>query len=290
MIAITTPTGHIGSRVVDLLLAAGETVRVVARDPDRLAPAVRARVEVVQGSSDDEAVLGKALAGATALFHCVPPVFGVPDVHEHYLSFTRPAIAAMKQHGVRRVVSVSGIGRHSSLNAGVVGSALAKDVELERAGFDVRALWCPGFMDNALNYLPSIRSTGTFFGVWRGDRKAPQVATRDIGAVAARLLVDDSWSGPGGVAVLGPEDLSTDDMAAILAEVLERPVRYQQVPADAYMAQLKQHGASEAMAQGLVEMFAAKDAGLDDTEPRTAENTTPTTFRQWCTEVLRPRF
>ena len=32
----------------------------------------------------------------------------------------------------------------------------------------------------------------------------------------------------------------------------------------------------------------AKDKGLDNAEPRTPENTTPTSFRQWCEEVLKP--
>jgi hypothetical protein len=32
----------------------------------------------------------------------------------------------------------------------------------------------------------------------------------------------------------------------------------------------------------------AKDRGLDHAVPRTPENTTPTSFRAWCTEVLRP--
>jgi hypothetical protein len=32
----------------------------------------------------------------------------------------------------------------------------------------------------------------------------------------------------------------------------------------------------------------AKNEGLDNAEPRTAENTTPTSFRQWCEEVLKP--
>jgi hypothetical protein len=49
-----------------------------------------------------------------------------------------------------------------------------------------------------------------------------------------------------------------------------------------------QFGASEAFAQSLVEMHAAKDKGLDSSEPRTPENTTPTSFRQWCEEVLKP--
>jgi len=32
----------------------------------------------------------------------------------------------------------------------------------------------------------------------------------------------------------------------------------------------------------------AKNEGLDNAEPRTAGSTTPTSFRQWCREVLKP--
>ena len=48
MIVVTTPTGQIGGRLASILLDAGEAVRVVARDPDRLAADVRERAEVVQ--------------------------------------------------------------------------------------------------------------------------------------------------------------------------------------------------------------------------------------------------
>ncbi len=61
-------------------------------------------------------------------------------------------------------------------------------------------------------------------------------------------------------------------------------------PARQYKAQLMKFGASENFAQSLVEMHAAKDNGLDSAEPRTLENTTPTSFRQWCEEVLKPAF
>ena len=47
-------------------------------------------------------------------------------------------------------------------------------------------------------------------------------------------------------------------------------------------------GMSDAMAQGLVDMFDAKNAGIDNAVKRTAENTTPTTYRQWCQDVLTP--
>ncbi len=288
MIVVTTPTGQIGSELVRLLLAAGHSVRVVARHPEKLAPEVRDRASVVRGSSDEVAVLDGALAGAESLFHVVPPVFGAPNVTEHYLRFTRAACAAMQRNGVRRVVSVSGIGRRVDMKAGVVTSSLLKDAEFERAGFDVRALWCPGFMENMLRNVETLRTQGKFFGMSRSDVKAPFVATRDIAASAARLLLDRSWTGPGGLAVLGPEDLSLDDIAAITADVCGRPISYQRLPAAVYKAELLKHGASEDFAQGLVEMHEAKDRGLDSSEPRSEETTTPTSYRAWCTEVLKP--
>jgi hypothetical protein len=36
------------------------------------------------------------------------------------------------------------------------------------------------------------------------------------------------------------------------------------------------------------DMMEAKNNGLDNAEPRTPESTTPTSFRQWCEEVLKP--
>jgi uncharacterized protein YbjT (DUF2867 family) len=73
MIVITTPTGQIGSRLVRQLLDQDKEVRVVVRDASRLEDAVRERVETVEGSHDDPAVLDKALPGAEALFWLVPP-------------------------------------------------------------------------------------------------------------------------------------------------------------------------------------------------------------------------
>jgi uncharacterized protein YbjT (DUF2867 family) len=143
-------------------------------------------------------------------------------------------------------------------------------------------------MDNLLNQVGAIKSQGLFFSPIAGDRKLLTCATRDIAAVAARLLLDHSWSGQDSVPVLGPEDLSFNDMAQIVSEVLGKPVRFQQIPGEAFKATLTEHGMSEAMAQGMLDMMVAKNEGLDNAEPRTPQATTPTSFRQWCEEVLKP--
>ena len=41
-------------------------------------------------------------------------------------------------------------------------------------------------------------------------------------------------------------------------------------------------------AQGMLDMAVAKDNGLDNAESRTPQSTTPTSFRQWCENVLKP--
>jgi uncharacterized protein YbjT (DUF2867 family) len=155
-------------------------------------------------------------------------------------------------------------------------------------GVNFRALTMPSFMDNMLMQLAPIRDRGVFFSPISGDLKLPSCATLDIAQVAARLLLDTSWTGIGHAAVLGPEDLSFNDMAAIMSDVLSKPIRYQQISFDAYKAGFVERGMSVAMAQGMTDMARAKNEGLDNAEPRTPENTTPTSFRQWCREELKP--
>ena len=69
---------------------------------------------------------------------------------------------------------------------------------------------------------------------------------------------------------------------------MNKPVRFEQISFEAYKSRFIDFGMSEAMAQGMTDMAAAKNNGLDNAEPRTPENTTPTSFRQWCEEVLKP--
>jgi uncharacterized protein YbjT (DUF2867 family) len=290
MIVITTPAGRIGRQVLGTLLGSGEPIRVIARDPSRLPAQALERVEVVPGSHGDFSVVDLAFAGADAVFWLVPPDPRAESVEAAYVDFTRPACEAFKRHEVKRVVGVSALGRGTAAagNAGLVTASLAMDDLIAGTGVGYRALAMPSFMDNILGQAERIKSQGVFFSPISGDRKLPSCATRDIAAVAARLLLDDSWSGTGSVPVLGPEDLSFNDMARIMSGVLGKPVRFQRITAEALKTALTGRGTSEAMAQGMVDMMAAKDEGLDNAEPRTPQSTTPTTFRRWCEEILKP--
>ena len=167
-------------------------------------------------------------------------------------------------------------------------ASLAMDDLLASTGVAYRALTNPSFMDNALRQVAQIRDQGVFTNTLSPDRKAPTTATRDIAAVAAQLLLDPSWTGFETVPVLGPEDLSHDDMARIMSEVLGTPVRYKRQSLGDLRTRLKGHGMGSAFVQGMVDMMRAKEEGLDNGVARTSETASPTSFRQWCEEVLAP--
>jgi uncharacterized protein YbjT (DUF2867 family) len=290
MIVITTPAGGIGHQVLENLLDSGEHLRLVVRDRSAIATDTRPGVEVVEGSHGDPAVVDKAFDGADAVFWLTPPDPRAESVEAAYTGFTRPAAEAFRKYGVKRVVGISALGRGTpwAAQAGYVTASLAMDDLIAGTGVAYRALANPSFMDNIAAQAAAIKNQGMFFSPIDGDRKLPSVATRDIAAAASRLLLDDTWSGVGEVPLLGPEDLSFNDMARIISEVLGQPVRFQQIPFAAYKDRFVGFGLSDAMAQGMTDMAWAKNEGLDNAVRRTPENSTPTSFRQWCEEVLKP--
>ena len=290
MIVLTTPTGLIGHQVLDRLLDRGQPLRVIARKPSALPARVREHVDVIEGSHGDAAVADGAFAGADAVFWLTPPDPRAPSVDAAFVGFTRPAAEAFTRHRVKRVVGVSALGRHTpwAAHAGYVAGSLAMDDLIASTGVAYRALTNPSFIDNILRQAETIKNQSLFFSPINGDRKLPAVATRDTAAAASRLLLDQSWGGVDEVPLLGPEDISFNDMAQIISDVLGKEIRFQQTTFEAYKNRFVGVGMSDAMAQGMTDMAAAKNNGLDNAIQRTPENTTPTTFREWCEQVLKP--
>ena len=289
MIVITTPTGDIGAQVLDRVMDSGQAVRVIARDPSRLPARVRARAEVVEGSHGDAEVITKALAGADRLFWLVPPPpLSYPgSAEQYYLDFARPACEAIRGLGAG-VVGVSTLGHGYQGKAGMLSAALAMDELIEGTGAAYRALALPFFMENLLRQAQAIKEQGMFSMANAAGQPLPAVATRDVAAAAAALLLGASWTGQASVPVAGPDNLTPDGMAEVISQTLGRTVRYRQVTvADRQAAQL-QRGVSEAMAQDMADMVEAQNNGIYDAEPRDPDSAAATSFRQWCRDTLKP--
>lgn len=287
MITVTGPTGGIGRHVLTGLLDHEEPVRVVCRDPQKLPAAVRARVEIVEGSHFDPDVIDHALDGARALFWLVAGDITAASPYDCYVGASIPAAAAIVRHQVEQVVTVSALGRGTQRYTGYVSASLAMDDLLRNTGANLRALAAPSLMDNFLRDVDSLRQ-GVVRGAAPADMRAPMVARRDIGAVAAALLLDPTWTGQDEIPVLGPEDLSYNDVTEILTDVLRRPVRYERGDLEQSEQAMIGFGVSEGMAQAITAMARAKLDGLDNVDSIDRATVTPTTLRQWSQDELEP--
>jgi uncharacterized protein YbjT (DUF2867 family) len=263
-------------------------VRVIVRNKDKLHEHILDRAEVIEGSHGDIAVLDRAFEGADALFWVAPP-----DSHKEidaaYIEFTRPAAEAIRRHGVKRVVGITALGRGTVWQdrAGLVTASIRMDDLLMSTGAAFRGLAMPSFMENVERSVGSMKERGVFFGPIDPDNKLPWTATRDMAAVAAQWLAGSNWIGQEEVPVVGPEELSNNDIAAIVSEMAGQDIRYQQISFDQLKQQFLARGATESFAQGYVDMYRAKNEGMDNTAASLASRQ-PTTFRRWAEENLKP--
>lgn len=288
MILITTPAGDIGARVLEHVLDAGASVRVIARNPGQLPSDLMQRIQVTQGSHADKAVINQALPGVKGVFWLPPGSPAETSADAAYVEFSRAFCEALPGSDVSHVVGISALGRGWQKPAGQVTASLRMDDMIGATGVNYRALTCASLMDNLLRQADPIRAQGMFFAPSPADLKLPHVAKSDVAAVAARLLLSTDWSGAQEVPLYGPKDLSFNEIAAIMTDVLGKHVHFQEMAMDGFESMMLSNGASEGIAEAYVQMLTAKNEGMDTVHGPAHREDTPTDFRKWCKDELKP--
>ena len=285
-IAVTTPTGSVGRHVVRALLRAGVRPRLLLRDPDRLEPAVRDRVDaVVVDQADGDAVLA-ATAGVDALYWVNPPTDAADPVAA-YATMGEHVARAVTEHAISRTVFQSSVGAELRQGAGEIDGLAATEERLDATGASVTHLRCGFFFTNLVLQVDALRA-GVVPVVLPVDHRMPWVAPRDIAEVAAARLLSPDWSGRLVHAVHGPADLSWAEALAIVSETTGHRVRAERVDDDAMREMLAGVGLGPAQVDALLGMSTGLRDGFVPEQPRDVTTTTPTTLAAWCADELRP--
>jgi dihydroflavonol-4-reductase len=123
---VTGGTGFVGANVVRELLAAGATVRVLARPRGDRRVLEGLPVEIAEGDLTEPATLARALAGVRTLFHVAADYrLWAPEPAALYrtnVEGTRALLAAAAEAGVARVVYTSTVGALGIPGNGVPGT------------------------------------------------------------------------------------------------------------------------------------------------------------------------
>src|ERR1700691_75071 len=288
MYVILGATGHTGSIVADFLLSKGQKVRVIGRDAGRLQRFVDKGAEAFTADMSDAATLAKAFSGARAAYLLLPPAKS-PEEQERDSDGVAKAV---KDSGLRYAVHLSSYGAQVAKGAGPVSGLHSSEQKLNAlSGLNVLHVRAAYFMENNLAAIGMIHHMGIFGNALLPDLKLPMVATRDVGSYAAQRLLNLDFSKQTRE-VLGERDLTMTEVAAVIARGIDKPdLRYQQFPYEQVQQVLTQLGVPPKGAAMYIEMYKSINAGvLVPLEPRSKENTTPTSIERFVQDAFAPAF
>ncbi len=293
MYVVLGASGHTGHVVANNLLAAGQKVRVVGRNAAHLKLLTAKGAEAFVADATDAEALTKAFHQAEAAYVMIPPNPASTDPLGYSGRVSDAIVAAVQKAGTKNVVALSSIGADKPSGTGpVVGLHHLEQKLNQISGANVLHLRAGYFMENALPQVNAIRQMGVVSTPLRADLKIPMIATRDIGATAVDALLKPHFHGKQTRELLGQRDLSYSEVAAIIGKAIGKPdLKYVQAPDDQFRSVLAQMGMSEPFARLLLEMTGSLNSGsMRALEPRTQQNTTPTSFETFAAEYFVPAY
>lgn len=256
MFVIAGATGNTGSVVADALLSAGKKVRVLVRDAKKGEPwkAKGADVRLLD-SLQDEAALASALEGAEGAYLLVPPSMAAPDIVANNKKTVDAIAGAIERSKVRHVVFLSSVGGQHEAGTGPIKTLHYGEERLAKTPAKLTFIRAAYFLENWAAVAGATKG-GKLPSFLPADLAIPMVATRDIGAVAAKALLDGPPASKIDVVELaGSRDLSPRDVAASFAKILGQDVNVDVAPLDAVVPVYTGFGMSKSAAENFREMY-----------------------------------
>jgi NAD(P)H dehydrogenase (quinone) len=259
MIVITAATGHLGTLVVEQLLAShpAQAVRVAVRSPEKAAHWAARGVEVVQADYEDPASLERAFTGADKLL-----LISSSAVGRRVAQHTNAIDAAVR-------AGVGFIAYTSLLKADTSSSVLADEHrptedKLRASGVAYTILRNGWYLENYTENLAAPLQLGAFYGA-AGTGRIAAAARADLAAAAVAVLTEDGHGGR--TYELGGTAFTMSDLAAAVSDAVGKSLPYVNLPEADYQAALVQGGVPEGFAFVLANADTAIEAGDLDTAP-----------------------
>ena len=293
MYVVLGASGNTGHVVATNLLARGQKVRVVGRNAAHLQPFAAKGAEAFVADVTDAQALTQAFHGAESAYVMIPPNPTSKDPLGYSRRVGDAIASAVQSAGTKNVVALSSIGAEKASGVGpVVGLNNLEQKLNQIIGANVLYLRAGYFMENILPQVNAIHQMGYPVGPLRPDLKVPMIATRDIGNVVADSLLHPAIRGKQTRELHGQRDLNYTEVAAIIGKAIGKPdLKYVHLSDDQVRGALVQMGMSEQFAQLLLEMTAALNSGeMRALEPRTPQNTTPTSLETFVADTFVPAY
>ncbi len=248
MILVTGAAGKTGRAVIRALVARGETVRALVHRSEQAQSLEALGVQdVLAGDMRDQATMDQAAQGMRAVYHICPNIS--PDE----VVIGQAAIAAARSAGVEHFVY------HSVLHPQTEAmphhwQKLRVEEKLFESGLPYTLLQPSAYMQNVLAHWEQILAQGVYPVPYAIETRLGMVDLEDVAAAAATVLTQAGHAGAT-YELAGAEALTQVAVAAILSQLLGRPVRAEVVSRQAWKERAQASGLGDYQVQTLLKMF-----------------------------------
>jgi uncharacterized protein YbjT (DUF2867 family) len=241
----------------------------------------------------DAEALEPAFVDAEAVYVMLPPDLSSSDFRAHQDTLTESIGAALERSRVSHAVTLSSFGADKADKTGPVAGLHHMEERLNRiADLNVLHLRAGYFMENTLAQVTPIQKQGIGMGPVAPELRLPMIASRDIGVAAADFLLKLDFHSHQTHELQGQRDITMNECVAIIGHAIGKPdIKYVQPPEDQIRAAMLQMGMSANFVNLILEMAAALNSGhMKALEPRSARNTTPTSYESFVQQQFLPQY
>ena len=241
-VLVTGATGNTGSLLVPALLKAGVDVRIFIRDEAKAKPLKDLGAEVVSGDLDEPGTILPAVKN-------VDKIYLLTWNGETQLKQAENVINAAKYEGVPYIV------RHSMWgpeNSRIIKQGDKIEEMIKSSGLQWTLLKPTFYMQNTMMAAQTISSDGVIY--WdMNDGRLGMIDVRDIADSALAVITGEGHEGKSYI-LTGPGAISFNDVANTFSRVLDKEVKYVNVPGEAALQSMTGMGVPQWIAEGYVEL------------------------------------
>jgi len=241
-VLVTGATGNTGFLLVPALLRENVDVRILVRDEVKAKPLQDIGAEVLIGNLDEPATILPAVKN-------VDKIYLLTWNGETQLQQAENVINAAKYEGVPHII------RHSMWgpdNSRIIKQGYKIEEMIKSSGISWTILKPTFYMQNTMMAAQTISSDGVIYWDMK-DGNLGMIDVRDIADSAFAVLIGEGFEGKEYI-LTGPEAISFDDVAKTFSKVLEKEVKYVNVPGEASLQAMTGMGMPEWIAKGYVEL------------------------------------
>lgn len=284
---VTGASGHLGRRVVELLLEANAgQIIATTRTPEKLADLSAKGVIVRQADFDDTASLVEAFKGADRLLLISTDVMDTPG---RRLSQHINAVKAAEQAGVKHVVYTSLIKPGADSPIPLAADHRGTEAALTESKLGWTVLRENVYTEVLLGSIGQALQMGQLMTA-AGQGKIAYITREDCAQAAAGALASD-FEGRQTLDITGPEALSHAEIAAIASQITGRNIPY--IPLDYNV--LVQGMVGAGLPQPVAEIYASFDVAIAEgrfdvvsSAVKDLSGKTPTSVAEFLTANLQP--